>query len=271
MAINDVSLTTGMRKNLVSLKETVKFIDRTQERLSTGKRINSALDNPVNYFTAQGHMNRASDLDVRKDAMLEATQAVRAADNGIKGINGLIENAKGLSQAARSANSEGRASLAERYNEIINQMIKLAQDSGYDGLNLLNNDKLTVVFNEDGSSMLTVDGFDASANTGLGIKTAQNAWLTETDIDAAVTDLNNATEILRSQSAALAANMSIITVRLDFTTNMINTLTEGADNLTLADMNEEGANMLMLQTRQSLGTTALSLSSQAAQSVLKLF
>jgi len=52
---------------------------------------------------------------------------------------------------------------------------------------------------------------------------------------------------------------------------MINTLTQGADKLTAADMNEEGANMLMLQTRQSLGTTALSLSAQAAQSVLRLF
>ena len=52
---------------------------------------------------------------------------------------------------------------------------------------------------------------------------------------------------------------------------MMNVLTQGSDSLTLADMNEEGANMLMLQTRQSLGTTALSLSAQAAQSVLKLF
>jgi flagellin-like hook-associated protein FlgL len=52
---------------------------------------------------------------------------------------------------------------------------------------------------------------------------------------------------------------------------MISTLTGGADKLTLADMNEEGANLLMLQTRQALSTTALSLSSQAAQSVLRLF
>jgi len=65
--------------------------------------------------------------------------------------------------------------------------------------------------------------------------------------------------------------MSIVTIRQDFTTGMIATLQTGADNLTLADMNEEGANMLMLQTRQSLGTTALSLASQAAQSVLRLF
>ena len=77
--------------------------------------------------------------------------------------------------------------------------------------------------------------------------------------------------LLRTESKNLSANLSIVTSRQEFTTNMINTLQKGADNLTLADMNEEGANMLMLQTRQALGTTALALSSQAAQSVLRLF
>jgi len=62
-----------------------------------------------------------------------------------------------------------------------------------------------------------------------------------------------------------------VNTRMEFTSQMINTLTGGADKLTLADMNEEGANLLMLQTRQALSTTALSLSSQAAQSVLRLF
>ena len=76
---------------------------------------------------------------------------------------------------------------------------------------------------------------------------------------------------LRTESKNLSSNLAIVNTRLEFTIQMINTLTGGADKLTLADMNEEGANMLMLQTRQSLGTTALSLSSQAAQSVLRLF
>ncbi|MBN2706342.1 MAG: flagellin, partial [Deltaproteobacteria bacterium] len=76
---------------------------------------------------------------------------------------------------------------------------------------------------------------------------------------------------LRDESQKLANNLSTITIREDFTSNMIRTLEDGADNLTLADMNEEGANMLMLQTRQGLGTSSLSMASQAAQSVLRLF
>jgi flagellin-like hook-associated protein FlgL len=83
-------------------------------------------------------------------------------------------------------------------------------------------------------------------------------------MDAAITTL-------RSQSSSLASNLGVITTRQSFTTSLINTLQTGSDNLTLADMNEVSANMLQLQTQQSLGTTALSLSSQASQSVLKLF
>ncbi len=75
----------------------------------------------------------------------------------------------------------------------------------------------------------------------------------------------------RVNSAALSSSLSVVAVRQDFTQQMISTLQTGSDNLTLADMNEEGANMLMLQTRQSLGVTSLSMASQASQSVMRLF
>jgi flagellin len=271
MAISDVSLTSGMRSNLVSLQQTVALINRTQERLTTGKKVNSALDDPTNYFVARDHMNRASDLSVRKDGMSEAIQSVKAANSGIEGITKLIEAAKGLTQTARSADTAGRSALAVQYNTILDQIDALAADSGYKGTNLLNGDSIVVDFNEDGSSSLTITGFDASTSTGLNVAAATNSWVSDTDIDTAVSDLDTALKTIRSQASTLASNMSIVTIRQDFTTNMISTLETGSDNLTLADMNEEGANMLMLQTRQSLGTTALSLASQAAQSVLKLF
>ncbi len=270
MAINDISLTLGMRSNLVSLQQTVDLLNRTQERLSTGKKVNSALDDPTNYFVARDHMNRASDLAARKDGMSEAIQTVKAANAGIEGITKLIEAAKGLTQSARSADTAGRQTLAAQFDALLSQIDELASDSGYKGINLLDDGDLTVDFNEDGSSSLTVSGFDASSS-GLGIAAAENDWASDTDIDEAVIDLDTALGTLRSQASTLASNLSVITIRQEFTTGMINTLQTGADKLTLADMNEEGANMLMLQTRQALGTTALSLASQAAQSVLRLF
>jgi len=76
---------------------------------------------------------------------------------------------------------------------------------------------------------------------------------------------------LQTQSATLSSSLSTIQIRSDFTKATINTLQTGSDALTVADSNEEGANLLALQTRQSLSTTALSLSAQSDKNVLKLF
>ena len=270
MAINDISLTAGMRSNLVSLQGTVDLLNRTQERLSSGKKVNSALDNPTSYFAAQSLTQRASDLASLKDNMGQAIQTVNAADAGIKGISTLIEAAKGLAQSALStSDTTARASYATQFDALSAQITSLAADSGYKGTNLLNGDNLTVNFNETGTSTLSISG--TAANAGLTITAAANSWAANGDINAAVAELTTATASLRNTSSDLSSNLAVINARQDFTTQMVNTLTAGADKLTLADMNEEGANMLMLQTRQALGTTALSLSAQAAQSVLRLF
>jgi flagellin len=393
MAINDISLTAGMRTNLFSLQQTAGLLSRTQERLSTGKKVNSALDNPVSFFAAQANMARANDIAGLKDAMGEAVQTIKAADKGISSITSLIDQAKALGQAAKGAtrnqikmqfsavtagdevkvggstytavassgaltnpatqflysddaatavanlaalinsqvetsagadmkaiasgttlileakaadiaitqgnythyidvslvgtapvtlaDSEGnyvfseRRALGQQYNEIMNQIDAIANSSGYKGTNLLMDEDLNVRFE---GSALNVRGFSATASDlGLNTKVTSDTsgvgwgWSVNSEINADIGRLDVATSTLRSEASRLSNNLSIINVQNDFTTNLINTLTEGADKLTLADMNEEGANMLMLQTRQALGTTSLSLASQAAQSVLRLF
>lgn len=278
--MNDISLTAGMRTNLINLQQTVNLLDRTQTRLASGKKVNTALDNPLNYFAAQEHLNRASDLDSRKDAMNEAIQTVSAANTGITGIKSLIESARGLAQSALSATTADRVKLSAQYDAILGQITDMASDASYKGINLLSGTGLLEVkFNENGSNSLTINGFDASA-TGLAISDSGSVgtgtgWDDATDgtanITESLTNLTDSLTTLRTQSQTLASNLNVVNIRADFTTGMINTLTTGADKLTAADMNEEGANMLMLQTRQSLSTTALSLSAQAAQSVLRLF
>ena len=104
MSLNDISLTAGMRSNLVSLQATHTLVDRTQQRLSTGKAVNSALDNPINFFAAQGHMSRAADIAGYKDNMSEAVQTIQVANQGITSLQGLIEAARSLGQSALSAN-----------------------------------------------------------------------------------------------------------------------------------------------------------------------
>jgi len=479
MAINDVSLTAGMRSNLVSLQSTVNLLNRTQDRLSTGKKVNTALDNPLNYFTAKALNSRADSLAGYKDGMSEAVQTIKAANQGITAIEGLLAQAKAVAATAKAGVEQGsgsylitvslgtvtngqtinvagttytavatdvqktvafagvttgetitvngvaytavatttgmsattqfyvggtdtedaasfllalntntgitagtvnstsathidlslvtssfdaslgagthgvittatvalgatqisvigsttaasvaadlatkvngtavkasaigsevsftsgtttltsgsvventstftttsyqvtadRQSYANQFNDIMTQLNLLATDSGYKGINFLAlNNTLDVEFGSAATDKITLTSFDASAEALLakadGTKTAQHAWATNTDIDVDIAGLAAATATLKTETSRLSSGLSIINTRQDWVKGMVNTVTEGADNLTLADMNEEGANMLMLQTRQSLGTTALSLSAQAAQSVLKLF
>jgi flagellin-like hook-associated protein FlgL len=271
MPINDITLAGGMRQNLASLQLVSALQARTTERLSTGKRVNTAVDDPSAYFAAQNHLNRAGDLATRKDGMGEAMQTVRAAIQGIEGITSLIDQAKGLTASARGATTQDRIALAAQYDELRGQIDELSGDSGYRGTNFLTGDSLVVDFNEDASSSLTISGFDATTAGELAIGATQNNWASDTDIDTAVADLDAALSTLRTNAKTLAANLSVVTTREEFTVNLITTLTMGADNLTAADQNEEGANMLALQTRQQLGIVALSLSSQAQQSILRLF
>ncbi len=274
----DISLTSGIRSNLQSLQATATLLSRTQERLGTGKKVNSPIDNPTNYFTAEALKNRASDLTARLDGISKGVQTVKAADAGIKGIKSLISQAKGIANDARALSSDtadtqavaDRAALATRFDTIRTQINEMAADSGYDGVNLLGSDTLTVEFGEKiGSSTIDLAGFDGSA-TGLGIAAAAGSFAANTDVDAAIADLEAAEGDLRTESKKLSANLGVLTARQDFTKTMVNTLTTGADNLTNADLNEEAANLLALNTQQSLGVNSLSLASQASQSVLQL-
>ncbi len=385
MAINDISLTAGMRTNLTQLQSTVTLLNRTQGRLSSGKKVNTPLDNPINYFSAQSHLSRASDIAQYKDGMSEAVQTIQTANSGIKSIQSLIEAARSLGQSAISANPNSvgftvnatlkdavitvggtafkavntgssnsttfnvqdkdgnalstdeiaanltlkinahvengvggdikavnsgnrvtlhssavdkaitgvavvkgssldidteltseRKALALQYENLLTQIDTLAGTAGYKGTNLLTKDTLSVNF-EGGS--LSIQGFNAYASdltintTGLANEDtyAKNKWAVVADIKSDLVNLDKGNAKLKQEASNLSSSLSVINIQQDFSTTKINLLTTGADNLTAADTNEEGANMLMLQTRQSLSTTALSLSSQAAQAVLKLF
>ena len=415
----DISLTASMRTNLLSLQNTQSLMDTTQERLSTGLKVNSAIDNASSYYTAQSLNNRASDLSALLDSMGQGIQTIQAANEGIEAITEFVEQAKAIANSARDAASktdvktlnakfsdlttpqtpktsaataltleikkvngdkvealglsdehdkavtaalaklnaklaagelegkdasafkaaadaamkeftgtvledvmefsisaDGKVSLtakagyqiaakgagefagqgdkaadtglagdtatstvnvntdrqkyAEQFNEIMRQIDKLAKDSGYKGINLLQMNTLTVIFNEDRSSQIEVKGVDASS-TGLKISNPVDSWQTDEDINKSITEAENAISELRIMASDYGNYYSIVQNRQDFTKNLINVLTEGADNLTLADMNEESANMLALQTRQQLAINSLSLASQAAQGVLQLF
>ncbi len=265
-----IQLTAGMRSNLYALQNTNKLMELTQKRLSTGKRVNTALDDPVNYFKAKDHNDRANDLAAKKDGMSEAIKTIEAADTGIESIYDMLDQMKSLASAAKTSSNTG--DLQNQFNAIRSQIATLAKDSKYGGKNLLGGDTVQVEFDEDGSHKLSVVGLTATTAGSIAGQTVSAAnFNTQTTMENSISQIDTAVGALRTEAQKLASSLSTISIREDFTENMINTLNTGADTLTLADMNEEGANMLMLQTRQALGTSSLSMSSQAAQAVMRLF
>jgi flagellin-like hook-associated protein FlgL len=373
----DIVLSAGIRSNLLALQNTADLQSRTQQRLATGKKVNSALDNPINFFTASSLTARAGDLGNLLDSVSNAIQTLTAANNGITSLTKLVQNAQaivqqaqqnaastakvvgtvtGLTGASSFAVTSGstitindgtgtttitstgtltvqqiitainggtatgvkaelsidgklqleatgtngitiggtatagelaqyglvagataggtlngtRSSLATQFDAIRSQIDQLAADSGFNGINLLNGDGLKVVFNEKNTSYMLISGVTYNS-TGLGIAASTTNFQTDKSINDALGNLTSALSTLRLQSSNFGSSLSVVQIRQDFTKATINTLQIGADNLTLADTNEEGANMLALQTRQQLSTTALSLAAQASNSVLKLF
>lgn len=156
----------------------------------------------------------------------------------------------------------------EDYNNIRDQIDQLVQDANYRGVNLLNGDNLTTYFNEDGDSSLRTEGVDFSA-IGLGVQ--EGDFTNAANVQLSIDSVREAVERVRNFGQSIANDLSIVQFRRDFTEQTINTLKAGADDLVVADQNEEGANLLALQTRQALGTTSLSLAAQSEQAVLRLF
>ena len=173
--------------------------------------------------------------------------------------------------AVSSGNSATRSTLQTNFNNLLTQIDQLAGDSSYKGVNLLKGDNLTVEFTENNPSKLVIQGVTFNS-AGLGLNAISGTGFQgNATINSTITALNAALTTVQAQTETFGTNASTIQVRQDFTKNLINTLQSGSDQLVLADQNQESANLLTLQTRQQLSISALSISNQAQQAVLKLF
>ncbi len=275
MALSNITLTSSSRANLLSLQTTSEQLGLTQERLATGKKVNSAIDNASAFFKSQSFLNRASDLSTIKDDLSTSLQTVKAASNAIDGITKIVEQAKGLANDAlqKAAASTDRSTLATKFNELRDQLDSLVNDATFNGVNLLKSTaSLVVKFNEDNTSTLSIAGVDLSTgSSGLNISAAANGFSADSDINTALSQLTTALSTLRTNASSFGTNSTLIQTRTDFTKVLVTTLRNASDSLVLADINEEGANLQSLQARLQLGITALSISGQQQSAILKLF
>ena len=383
--MSDITLTTGIRQNLLSLQQTSNDLTTTQEALATGKKVNSAADNPSSYFTSQNLTDTANSLSALLDQIGQGSQTINAATDGLTGITSLLQQALSTAQQAQSASwtvaatatgstslaatpnvtlaagtltidvgsstysvtiaasatlsqieadingttglgsngvvtatddgaghlllnaneppigftvagsatslelglsttsttnnvaigsSSTRTTLQGNFNTLLTQVNQLASDSGYNGINLLAGDSLTIDFNPTGTSALTITGVTFNS-AGLGLSavsgTAATSFQSDTQLATTVASLNAALATVQSQTETFGTNASTITTRQTFETALINTLQTGATNLVVADQNQESADLLTEQTQQQLEISALSIANDANQSVLKLF
>jgi flagellin-like hook-associated protein FlgL len=164
-----------------------------------------------------------------------------------------------------------RASLVAQYNQVLQNINTTAQDSSFNGINLLNGDTLNLTFDETGASKLAIAGVTFNdAGLGLSNLTTGTDFIDSNSANAVLAQLTQASTTLRTAASSLGSNLSIVEIRQDFNKNLINVLQTGASNLTVADPNQEAANSQALSTRQSIAVSALALANQSQQSVLQL-
>jgi len=403
----DVTLSAAVRASLLSLQGTTRLINQTQDRLSSGLRVASAIDDPVAFFQAKTLSDRAGDFNEKKDAIDQGISSLTAAVDGMEAIEAVVRQMKGIAESMKSATNTQLVTLVSQFNDLRTQIDNLSKDANYQGTNLINSTSttLTVAFSTLTASRLSVTSVDVSVSgangltvsavstattiaglngttvgftfasgsnvilrssatlaltfagasalvlTGtsggrfltvtygaqsivLGIVSGQSVTLSggqritldifqgitgagtdqlsgagagaplgiilstavgssttsaltigdvakventlnvaasSTAITNAISQLDADLATIRSETSKLATNVALLNTRLDFTEQYVNTLEDGSSKLTLADINEEGANLLALQTRQQLGITALSFAGQAEQGILALF
>ena len=263
-----IVLSLSTRSNLLSLQETVSLIGRTQQRLSTGLKVNSPIDNASNFFNAASLRFRGSDFAGAKDNIGQAINTVKSGLDGLNAVTDVLNQMSALAQQVLSGQGSASA-LNTQFNELRTQLDNIVSDSSYQGVNLISNSNtLKINFNETAAAEQTITG---TTNTSSGLVLNTQSISNASVASDAIVSLATALSSVRTRSTTLGSNASFLQVRLDFNSKYINDLLEGADKLTLADSNEEAAGLTALQTRQEIGVSALALAAQSERSILALF
>ncbi len=280
-----VILGAGTQQNLLSLQDINSNLTTTQNHLSTGLKVASAVDNAVAFFQSDALRNRANDLTNRKDQIDQGISSLTTATQASQSVVGILQQLQGILTTAKTQTASQRAAATTQFNTLSRQLTVLVNDASYQGLNLVNSTKssLNLQFSQASSSKLTIIGTNIQAS-GL-VTTGKASILATLAVTAKFSAVSNNTSafdngfnilqtaITKVQSAAqtLGGNVSFLQTRLQFTQQYETTLNTGAGKLTLADVNEESANLVTLQTRQQLALQALSIATQSEQAVLRLF
>ena len=287
--MSDIILGSATQQNLLSLQQINQNQNVTEGHLATGLKVASAVDNAVLFFQAQSLTNRANDLTTRKSNVDQGVSSLTAGTQGLQAAISILQQIQGVLSSAKTQNAVQRAASQTQVNTLAAQLNHLVGDSSYQGLNLINSSisKLSLQFSDQTSSTITINGVNtlisalvtaagvgasAFATTAIGgVSFTAASTLGVSIFDKAYNALNTAISTAQASAQSLGANISLLNIRIDFTSNYTTTLSGGASKLTVADVNQESTNLVTLQTRQQLAIQSLSIATQSEQAVLRLF
>ena len=291
---NEISLNASQRDTILSLREVDNLTERTNERLTTGNKVNSVLDDAVAYFLSEQLYGRADVFSGKIDGIDQGISAITTTMDAIDAIDELLDTMKGIAESISTQTDTERASSTEQFIEIGNQISNLIEDAYYNGTNLLNstNNSLSISFSNRAESQAEINGVDLNADgatvAGLFENTAYDSDLTfiglsalnaeitsfvgatDDQVTAIETAIDDAIARLNSYASSFSSDVAVLNTRYDFTENYINTLQDGGDKLTLANLDEEAANLTALQTRQELSIQSLGISSDMQRYTINL-
>jgi flagellin len=255
------------------LATTVTFGDGTGGSVKSLNDLNNLLagDNLTASITSSGLLTIATSNDYASYALPTVGGTAQSGGDA----NGVFQSTKGAvttTNPISDPNSQAtRQGLVTQYNAVLNQISTTSKDASFNGVNLLNGDTLKLVFNETGTSTLSITGVSFNpGGLGLANLVAGTDFIDNAATNRVLSSLTTAGTTLRSEASALGANLSVVQIRQDFSKNLINVLQTGSANLTLADTNAEAANNQALSTRQQIATSTLALANTAQQNVLRL-
>lgn len=259
--MGDVTLTRGVRANLLQLQRNESLRLQVADRLTSGRQVNRVADDPKDFYAARAASNRVGDLFDLKSGINQAISSAAAADVGLNAVEDLTRQLRGIAAAARGGSAERRQAAAEQFDQIRTQINSVAGDASYGGVALIDDpaDSQTTPVGDLSGDAITVEGGAAGADA-LGIGTAAgdyNGFASDADIDAALNDLAGATNQVLSTRQRVGSDIASLTTRGQFTRNLSDTIRTAEDKIAGADLNDEAARQLALQLQDRFATASL--------------
>ncbi len=275
MALNSVNTNVGAMVALQNLQKTNSELATTQNRINTGKAINSAKDNGAIWAIAQSQRSESASLNAVKSSLQRGQSTVDVALSAGESVSDLLTQMKTLALSASDASlgTSARASLNEDFVNLRNQITTVVANASFDGTNLLvaGTAGFKALANAKGTSTINVGQQNMSLSGSIVTISATGTVATVSAAAAMITTVENSIKNVSTALSKLGTGSKAFENHLTFVGKLQDSLDAGVGNLVDADLAKESARLQSLQTKQQLGVQALSIANSSTSILLGLF